>query len=191
MKTCPSCGNTQAAGDFCEKCGTRLTAPATEGAAAAEASTAQAPPAQGAYQPGTYPQGTYAPGAYQPGAYPPGPPPQYPYPGQAQYAPPREPGPWSKLFDLSFQGFITADTLKVLYFIVLGSIGVFFVFGIAWGFMINGKTGAMWFFVTLAIAALLFFVTRIIFEMAATSLRVRENTEKETADDDKKEEPAG
>jgi len=179
MRTCSNCGNTQAAGDFCEKCGTRLTAPPVEGAAAAYSATYQAPPAPGAYQ-----AGTYQPGTYQPGAYPPGAPPQYQYAPQAQYAPPREPGPWSKLFDLSFQGFITPATIKVLYFIMLGAIGVFFVFSIVWGFMFTGRIGAMWLFATIALAALFFFATRILFELVATALRVRDSTEKQEKADE-------
>jgi hypothetical protein len=171
-KTCANCGNTQAAGDFCEKCGTRLDAPAAEAIPPAENGTYQAPPAPGAYPPGSYP-----PGGYQPGSYPPGTPPPYGYP--PQYAPPREPGPWNKLFDLSFQGFVTPATLKVMYFIILGSIGVFLVFSIVWGFMFTGRIGAMWLFATLAITAFLFFVTRILFEMVATTLRLRDSAEKD------------
>jgi hypothetical protein len=185
MKTCANCGNTQATGDFCEKCGTRLAPPAAEGAAAAYDATYQAPPAQGAYPQGAYPPGAYPPGAYPPGAYQQqGTPPPYGYGVQAQYGPPREPGPWSKLFDLSFQGFVTPATIKVLYFIILGAIGVFFVFSIVWGFMFTGKIGGMWLVATIAITAFLFFMSRILFELVATTLRVRENTEKvETKDE--------
>lgn len=181
MKTCASCMNTQAAGDFCEKCGTRLAAPTAEALAAAATAPYQAPPAPpapGAYPPGAYQPGAYQPGAYPPGAYPPGTPPPYGY--APQYAPPREPGPWSKLFDLSFQGFVTPAMLKVLYFIILGTIGVFLAFSIAWGFMFTGKMGAMWLFVTIAIAAFLFFTTRILFELVATMLRHSDDAKKGT-----------
>jgi Domain of unknown function (DUF4282) len=169
MRTCASCGNTQATGDFCEKCGTRMpAAAAAEGAAAAYSAGYQAPPVPGAYQPGAY-----QPGAYQPGAAPP-----YAYGAQPQYAYPREPSPWSKLFDLSFQGFVTAASLKVLYFITLGLMALFFVFSIVWGFMFTGKIGAMWLFVTIALTGLMFFGSRMLFELMATNLRIRENTEK-------------
>ncbi len=170
MKSCASCGNTQAAGDFCEKCGNRLAAPAAEAAAPAATAAFQAPPAPAAYPPGAYAPGAYPPGAYPPGAYPPGTQPPYGY--APQYAPPREPGPWNKLFDLSFQGFVTPATLKVLYFIILGTIGLFFVFSIVWGFMFHdGAIGAMWLFVTVAMTAFLFFMTRILFELVSTTLR--------------------
>ena len=178
MKTCASCGNTQAAGDFCEKCGTRLAEPVAEPAAPLANAAYQAPPAPGAYPPGAYPPG-YQPGAYPPGAYPPGTPPPYGY--APQYAPPREPGPWSKLFDLSFQGFVTPAMLKILYFIILGTIGVFLVFSIVWGFMFHdGAIGAMWLFVTLAMTGFLFFMTRILFELVATMLRHSDDAKKGT-----------
>jgi hypothetical protein len=178
MKSCASCGNTQAAGDFCEKCGNRLAAATAEAPAAAATPAYQAPPAPGAYTPGAYPPGTYPPGAYPPGAYPPPAQPSYGYP--PQYAPPREPGPWNKLFDLSFQGFVTPASLKVLYFIILGAIGVFFVFSLVWGFMFTGKIGAMWLFATIAITAFLFFMTRILFELVATTMRLRDDAKKGT-----------
>jgi hypothetical protein len=190
-KTCANCGNTQAAGDFCEKCGTRFTpaaeeaAPSTEQAAqAAESATppadeaaaaAGAPPAPSPVPPAP---GTYQPGAYQPGAYAPGAPP-YPYPPQAQYAPPRPPGPWSKLLDTSFQGFLTAETLKTLWFIVLGIIGLYSLFGIIYGAIAAAKAGGwqcLWIFITLATAAFLFFISRMVFEMAATLLKLRDKS---------------
>ena len=138
MRTCPNCGNTQAAGDFCEKCGTRMTDAAAEetsapaqGTAAAPGAGPQTPPAPGTYQPGAY-----QPGGYQQGAYQPGGPPPYGYGPQQQYVPPREPGPWNKLFDFSFQGFgitfgrdITKDLIAFLNRIRIDLIGQLFGFG--------------------------------------------------------------
>jgi len=37
----------------------------------------------------------------------------------------------------------------------------------------------MWLFATIALTALFFFATRILFELVATALRVRDNTEKQ------------
>lgn len=167
MKTCATCGNTQAAGDFCEKCGTRLALPA---APAAEASPATVAPGSAAYQAPPAP-GAYPPGAYPPGAYAPAGPPPYGYPPQAPYAPPREPGPWSRLFDLNFQGFATPALLRTLFLVFMGLIGVFLVLSIVYGALMGARFGVLYIFIALITASLWFFWTRLLFELIASTLR--------------------
>lgn len=199
VRTCANCGNTQTVGDFCEKCGTRMpaaaaapaapppaaappaaptppaasaTAPAAAAAAytAARASTppptappASAPPSYAAPQYGAPPQ--YAPqGQY--GAAASGVPPQY------GYAPDRS--GWGKLFDFSFQGFVTEGTLKTLYIINLAAIGLFVLFQIIYVAMAGNRYTVIQFFIWLFAAVFWFFLSRIIFELMATAMRIRD-----------------
>lgn len=184
VRTCANCGNTQTSGDFCEKCGTRM--PAAAAPVAATSAAAGAAAAYTAARPATPPpaasssytgQGPY-------GAAPQyAPPPQYgAQPGyQAPpygYAEPRD--GWGKLFDFSFQGFITAGTLKTLYIINLGLIGAYLVFNIILAAIspFEGGYVAMYFLISLFVTGFWFFLSRIIFELMATALRIREKVEK-------------
>ena len=205
VRTCANCGNTQTVGDFCEKCGTRMPAAAAAPAApppAAAQPAAPAPPsasatapvaAAAAYTaarastppptapPASAPQSYAAPqyeaapqygpqGQY--GAPAPGAPPQY------GYAQPRS--GWGKLFDFSFQGFVTESTLKTLYIINLAAIGLFVLFNIILTAISPWNEGegtgmvVMEFFISLCVAVFWFFLSRIIFELMATAMRIRD-----------------
>lgn len=199
VRTCANCGNAQASGDFCERCGNRLPSvaaaaaavPAAATAAAAAAVTAaanaaavDAPPAvqSAAYQVPP-PQGAYQAGAYQPGAYPPGTPPPYGYGAQAQYAAPKEPSPFAKLVDLNFQGFVTRGSLKLLYVTTFILLGVFLVLSIIFFAIAADRVGAYWcigIFSSLVVAALMIMWTRIMLELTMTVSKVREDSEKAT-----------
>ena len=110
--------------------------------------------------------------------------PQPPYAGQPQYgaAPPgapqygyvKESGPWGRLFDFSFQGFVTPSSLKMLYIIVLGLIGLYVLFNIILVAMIGGRYAVISFFISLCAAVLWFFLSRVFFELMATVLRIRD-----------------
>jgi hypothetical protein len=152
VKTCANCGNTQATGDFCEKCGTRMPA-------AAPAPAPGPAPAYVAPQP-------YAP---QP-QYGAAPPPQY------GYAPPRD--GWGRLFDFSFQGFVTPGTLKMLYLINLALIGLYVLFNIILVSMAGNRFTIIAFFISVFVAGFWFFLSRIIFELMATALRIRDKIDK-------------
>jgi len=170
IRTCANCGNTQATGDFCEKCGSRMpAATAAEGAAAAYSAAYQAPPSPGAYQPGAYQSGTYQPGT----------PPPYAYGVQPQYGYQKEPSSWNKLFDLSFQGFATPPVLRVLFFILLGLIGLFLILSIVYGALMGARFGVLYIFIALITAVLWFFWTRLLLELIATAQRVRDRAEKD------------
>jgi hypothetical protein len=69
--------------------------------------------------------------------------------------------------------------LKVLYFITLGLIAVAAILSIVWGFMFTNRIGGVWLVVTLFLTGLVFFWNRMLFELAATALRVSDNTEKD------------
>jgi hypothetical protein len=160
VRICANCGNTQTTGDFCEKCGTRM--PAASPAAPVAPVTAAAGPAA-----------AYA--AARPSAPPVTAPPAYG--AQAQYGAPQygyaqERGGWGKLFDFSFQGFVTASTLKVLYIINLALIGLYVLFEIIYVAMTGDKYSVVQFFISLFVAAFWFFLSRIIFELMATAMRM-------------------
>ena len=176
VRTCANCGNTQTAGDFCEKCGTRMpaapTTPAGAAAGAAAAYTAARPAGPPPSTPppyGVQPQYAAQPqyGAQGPyGAQPPGGAPPYGY-GQDR-------GGWGKLFDFSFQGFVTPSTLKVLYIINLALIGAWVLFEIIYVAMRGDKYSVIQFFISIFMAALWFFASRIVFELMATVMRLRD-----------------
>lgn len=190
VRTCANCGNTQTVGDFCEKCGTRMPAAAAAQAAppAASAVPAAAPAAaaaaytaaRAATPPPTTPPPT-APPSYNAPQY--GAEPQYGMQGQygapapgaaAQYGYVRERSGWGKLFDFSFQGFVTESTLKTLYFINLAAIGLFVLFQIIYVAMAGNRYTVIQFFIWLFAAVFWFFLSRIIFELMATAMRIRD-----------------
>jgi hypothetical protein len=173
VRTCANCGNVQTSGDFCEKCGTRMPAAAAAAYQARPAAAPQAPP------PPPSPQAGYAQSyGNQPGY---GSQPGYSAPASAQYgyAPAeeqyrrRESSGWGKLFDLSFQGFVTPSTLKTVYLLVLGLIAAYVLFNIILVAMAANRFTIISFFVSLFAAALWFFLSRVFFELVATVMRMR------------------
>jgi hypothetical protein len=184
VRTCTNCGNAQATGDFCERCGNRLPSAAAPAAvpAATNAAAADVPPAA---QSATYqvppPQGAYQAGAYQSGAYPPGTPPPYGYAAQAQYASPKEPSPWGKLFDLSFQGFVTRGSLKVLYIFTMVVLGLYWLFSLIFSAIAADRIGGFWcigIFSSLFITALMLVWTRVMLELVTTVEKIRDDSGK-------------
>ncbi|MBN1632264.1 MAG: DUF4282 domain-containing protein [Thermoleophilia bacterium] len=181
-RTCANCGNVQAVGDFCEKCGTRMPAASSVAAAAPAAGAAGAAAASTAARSSTPPP-VGAPPATPPPTTPP------PYGGQPQYgAPPQYAAPqygyaqkregWSKLFDFSFQGFVTPGTLKTLYIINLAAIGLFVLFHIIYVAMMGGRYAVIAFFIAMFTAVFWFFLSRIIFELMATAMHIRDKGDK-------------
>ncbi len=163
LRTCANCGNSQATGDFCEKCGTRMPA------AAATAAAAGAAVAQSAAQaPTPPPYGTQQSQEYAP------PPPEY---GAPQYAYAREPGYWSHLFDFSFQGFVTRRSIKTLYTIILGLIAAYVVLSIVLLAMGATRWTVVSFLIALVVAALYLFWSRILFELIAAVLHLNDRSE--------------
>ncbi|MBN1460360.1 MAG: DUF4282 domain-containing protein [Armatimonadetes bacterium] len=200
VRTCANCGNTQTVGDFCEKCGTRMPAAAAPAASPAASPPPGAAPAaaapvaaaaaytaaRAATPPPTTPPPTAPPSysAPQHGAAPQyGAEPQYGMQGQygapapggaAQYGYARDRSGWGKLFDFSFQGFVTEGTLKTLYIINLAAIGLFVLFQIIYVAMAGNRYTVIQFFIWLFAAVFWFFLSRIIFELMATAMRIRD-----------------
>jgi hypothetical protein len=165
VRTCTNCGNKQTAGDFCERCGTRL--PVAEAKPpVAEALTAPVVAAQvvaGAGQQAAYQQPT---------------PPPYQDATQPQYVAPRQPGPFSKLFDLSFQGFVTRDSLRVLFTTTLVLLGAYWLFALIFGIVAAAKLQGYWclgIFSSLALVSLMIIWTRIMMELTMTVSKMRED----------------
>jgi hypothetical protein len=168
VRTCTNCGSQQAIGDFCERCGTRLPAPELVPIAAAAPVTTVAPPT-----------GTPVPdvqAAYQQPA-----PPPYQYQAQPQYTAPRVPGPFSKLFDLSFQGFITRDSLRLIFTATLALLGLYWLFALIFGIVAAARFNAAWcigIFSSLVLVSLMIIWTRIMMELTMTVSKMREDMEK-------------
>ena len=165
-RTCANCGHIQATGDFCEKCGTRMpAASAAAGVAAAGAGVAAA----GA-------------GAAPPAGSPPPPPPPA-YGAQSQYGapPPRRTEQrrsfWARLFDFSFEEFITPTIIKVLFIVSMVVIALSVLGMIVGGFYTFGAAGVFWLIGALiwGFVALLF--ARVWLELVVIFFRIRDNTE--------------
>lgn len=160
VRTCTNCGNVQATGEYCERCGTRLPAPAD---AAASAETP--PTVEAAAQQAAPPQDTTA--AYQ-------------HAPQPQPAGPRGPSPLQRLFDLSFQGYVTRGSLRVLWISTLVLLGVFFLFSLIFFSIAAARIGAYWcigIFSTLVLLPLLIGWTRVTLELVMTVGKLREDFE--------------
>lgn len=157
-RTCTNCGHPQASGAFCERCGTRLPEleVAQPAAAAPPAPVAQSAPQQDSAPP-------------------------YQYAAQPQQAAPRVPGPFSKLFDLSFQGFVTRDSLRLLFVTTLVLLGVYWVFAFIFGIVAAVKLGGYWclgIFSSLVLVTIMIIWTRILMELTMTVSEMKENTDK-------------
>ena len=164
-RTCANCGHTQAMGEFCENCGTRMPAPAGEGVAPAGATGAAAMAGSGAAPPAG------------------GSPPPPSYGAQSQYGapPPRRTEQrrsfWNRLFDLSFEEFITPTIIKVLFIVAMVVIGLTVLGMIVAGFYTYGVSGIFWLVGALiwGFVALLF--ARVWLEVVVIFFRIRDNTE--------------
>ena len=158
IRTCANCGNMQGTGDFCEKCGTRMPAPPPPPAPAAYQAPQAHPAAPAAPQ--YAPQQQYAP--------PPAMAPQYGYaPPAEQYRAPR-----TGVFD--FLGTMKRSTLKLLFWIVLGLIGLYVLFNIIVVAMTGGKIAVMMFFASLWFAGFLFVAAWVLFEGLGIGMRMRD-----------------
>ena len=164
-RTCTNCGNQQSSGAFCERCGTRLpeleVAQPAVGAPPAPAPAAPPAPAPTAVQ--------------QPSA------PPYQYAAPPQPAAPRVPGPFSKLFDLSFQGFVTRESLRLLFVTTLVLLGVYWVFAFIFGILAAVKLQGYWcigIFSSLVLVTIMIIWTRILMELTTTVSEIKDDTEK-------------
>lgn len=191
-KTCANCGHTQVTGDFCETCGTRMPmAPAAEpvaqtvvpaaagaatGAAAAGTAGAGAAGAAGVAAAGAAAQAGPVT-ASAPAAPPPTPTPP-PYTAQPQYGtPPPRRGFFERLFDFSFQEFITPTIIKALFIIAMVVIGVSVLGMIVAGFTGYGAVGIFWLIGALIWGFIALLFARVGLELVIIFFRIRDNTE--------------
>jgi hypothetical protein len=96
-------------------------------------------------------------------------------------AAPRQPGPFSKLFDLSFQGFITHDSLRVIFTTTLGLLGAYWLFALIFGIVAAAKLQGYWclgIFSSLALVSLMIIWTRVMMELTMTVSKMREDIQK-------------
>jgi hypothetical protein len=171
VKTCANCGNTQATGDFCEKCGTRMPAAPPPAASTAQYGTPRASgPSTGGQPTGgqpSYSSPTYGPPSYGPPGY--GSPPGYDYP--------RRKGFFSRLFDLSFEEFITPSIIKILFIISMIVIGLWVLGMIIFGFASLGAWGVIFLVGALIGGFLLLLYVRVILELFIVFFRIHDNTQ--------------
>jgi len=173
-KTCANCGHTQATGDFCEACGTRLpaTRPVQPVAGAAAVHGVTPPPPTP-----TTPTAETASPSYGAQAQYGTPPPLQPPPAPAHYPHPRGRSFWSRLFDLSFEEFITPSIIKVLFIIAMVVIGLGVLAIIVMGFMASGALGIFTLIGALIGGFLYVLFARVMLEMIVVFFRIRDNTD--------------
>jgi hypothetical protein len=166
IKTCANCGHAQMTGDFCEKCGTRVSVAA-----------AAAGGAVGAAAMGAAPNYTAAPGPASP-SYGGRPPYGTPPPGSPQYGYSQGGrGFWSRFFDFSFEEFITPSLVKALFIIAMVVIGLGVLAGIIMGFVSSGVYGIFVLIAALIGGFIYLLLARVFLEMIVIFFRIRDNTE--------------
>ena len=161
-KTCPQCGHAQAAGDFCEVCGTRLTPAATVGTPPPGATGAVPPPSGGL--------GASTPPPYQP----------YIQPAYGGYSsvPPKEPGFFARLFDFSFESFVTPSIIKVLFILYLVMVGLMAIGVVATGFMQSTVLGVFTLIIGVPVGGFIMVLTgRVWLEIVIILFRINDNLE--------------
>ena len=167
MKICANCGNPQATGDFCDNCGTRLPAGGPASPAAGAGATTYAAPRQSAPAPASRsPYG--AESGY-------GDPPQQ-YNRTSRRGAPRR-GFFARLFDFSFEEFITPSIIKVLFIIAMVIIGLSVLGGIIVGFMSSAGLGVGALIGGLIFGFFALLYARVILEVFIVFFRIRDDTE--------------
>lgn len=169
VKTCANCGHTQAGGDFCEACGTRLPAQTAPTGGAAPVGDAAGTGAAAGSAPGPQPQ--------VPPASPVGTAPAAGYGAPPPYVPPRRDGFWSRLFDLSFEEFITPSIIKVLFIIAMVAIGLSVLAAIIMGFVTSGALGIFVLIAAVVGGFMYLLLARVFLEMVVVFFRIRDDTE--------------
>ncbi len=98
------------------------------------------------------------------------------YVPQPQYYAPRPPGTLSRLFDLSFQGFVTRGSLRGLFTSVLALLGAYWFFALIFGIIAAAKYQGIWcivIFSSLILVTLMIIWTRILMELTMTVTEMR------------------
>ena len=127
-----------------------------------------------------YPEDNYpGPGAGQqpPGYQPPGQQPPGQQPPGYHAPPPSKSGFWSRLFDFSFEEFITPSIVKVLFIIGIIVICLSVLFSIVLGFWGYGAWGIVVLIGALIYGFLWLLFFRVALEVFVVFFRIRDNTE--------------
>lgn len=174
-KVCPQCAHGQAEGDFCEVCGTRLQlaspppmqpvyAPPPPGPTAEVGGTTYPPPLMPAAGAGAPPpRAQYAPGPYLPAG------------GQPAQT---ERGFFSRLFDFSFESFITPSIIKVLFIIYIVVVGLGALAMAVAAFTQSTVLGILTLLILAPIGAFLYILLgRVSLELIIILFRIHDNTE--------------
>jgi hypothetical protein len=107
--------------------------------------------------------------------------PPYQYAAQPQPLVIKVPGPFSKLFDLSFQGFVTRDSSRLLFTTTLVLLGAYWVFALIFGIVAAAKFQAVWcigIFSSLVLVTVMIIWTRIMMELTMTVSEMRDQMDK-------------
>jgi len=162
-RSCPQCGHAQAGGEFCEVCGTRLAAAAAAGFPPAGGAGGAAPPPP-----------VSGPGAATPPPYAAQPQPVYGgYPAGGQ-----EPGFFAKLFDFSFENFITPTIIKALFIIYIVVVALISLAMVIVAFTQSALVGILTLIVGVPIFGFIYIlVGRVWLELVIIFFRIHENTE--------------
>jgi hypothetical protein len=161
-RVCPNCGNAQATGNFCEKCGTHMPP-----IVSAEPEAGGASPAYGATPQGAAPL-RYASQPQYDARGPSFAPPGYHYSQEKSF--------FGRLFDMSFQEFITPSIIKVLFIISMVIICLSVLGGIVVGFMASGGQGVLMLIGGLIFGFLMLLYVRVLLELAIVFFRIHDNT---------------
>ena len=165
-KLCPQCGHAQAGGDFCEVCGTRLAVAAGAGFSSPAGTGGPVPPSVAGGGPaGPPPYAQYQQPVY--GGYSGG------YPGSSQ------PGFFARLFDFSFETFITPTIIKALFIIYLVVVALIAIGMVVWAFVTQGvKVGLLALIIGVPIYGFIYIlVGRVWLELVVIFFRIHENTD--------------
>lgn len=184
-KICPQCGHGQEEGEFCAVCGTRLQAatpspPPVPPGPGAEAGGAQpAQPAGAPYPPPVVPgTGAQTPPPRSPQYAPPGPQATSAGYTPAGYPPPRERGFFERLFDFSFETFITPTIIRVLFIIWMVVVAIAALAMIVSAFITSTWLGIVTLLILAPIGAFLYILMgRVWLELIIILFRIHDNTE--------------
>jgi hypothetical protein len=180
VKTCANCGHTQAAGVFCEVCGTKL--PEASAVVAAAAVAAEPPPVAAAAAPAPPPAAAApTPPPPPPVAQPaPAAQPQYTaaqQPQQGAYADITDQGFWSKFFDLSFSQYVTPSVIRVLFILFMVVIGLSVIGGIINGFLWSPALGVFALVAGLIGGFVWLILARVFLELIMVFFNINKNTD--------------
>ena len=91
------------------------------------------------------------------------------------------PGPLRKLFDFSFQGYITRDSLRTIFVTTLFLLALFWLLTLIFGIIAAAEANAFWcivIFSSFFLVSLMIIWTRIMMELTMTVARIREDLER-------------